>query len=97
MAHVAPDRQLVGWIDDYLDYLEREWRRLPAIARAWSTWDDDERLDFVVEWPIREDRLQQLQQWSNRGAFTRTQHDRHDDLVRLVEEYRPLLRDLLQT
>ena len=58
MAQVAPDPQLQAKIDRYyLDYLVREWQRVPKIAEQWDGWQDHEQLNFVVEWPIREDRL----------------------------------------
>ena len=95
MAQVARTDRVEERINSYLAYLERKWRRVPDLARMWNDWDDDERLDFVVEWPIREDRLGQLQQWAAKGALTPGQHERYDGVLTLVAEYRPTMERLL--
>src|SRR5437763_1840659 len=69
MARVTPILTAQQRVDPYLDYLFREWRQVPQIAREWDEWGDHEQLDFVVEWPIREDRLHQLRQWHEQGLL----------------------------
>jgi hypothetical protein len=49
-----------------------------------------------MEWPIREDRLRQLQQWAKQGVLTPTQRTRYEALLQLVTEHRSLLEQLLQ-
>lgn len=96
MAQVVHEQQLVEWIDDYLAYLEREWRSVPEVAREWDTWEDHEQLDFVVEWPIREDRLGQLRRWAEQGVLTPSQWAQYERLLKLVAKHRPALERLLQ-
>ena len=94
---VAPDPQLRARVDRYyLDYLFREWQWVPQIAQHWDSWQDHEQLNFVVEWPIREDCLGELQQWAEHGALTPEQGGRYGDLMRLVAEHRPTLERLLE-
>lgn len=82
-------------MDDYLVYLKGEWDAVPAIAAEWDEWEDHEQLDFAIEWPIREDRLHQLQQWTNEGLLTPAQRDRFEELLALVNTRRPLIERLL--
>lgn len=49
MAQVVQDPKTKAWIDDDLDYLLREWRALPGVAREWDDWEELDRLVFVVE------------------------------------------------
>ena len=88
--HTARER-----IDPYLDYLFAEWQALPEVATEWPEWEDLDQLDFVVEWPIREDRLHQLQGWAAQGLLTPEQQARYDELLQLIACYRPLLDGIL--
>lgn len=95
MAQVTHIRTAQERIDPYLDYLFREWNSVPGLAGEWEAWEELDRLDFVLEWPIREDRLGQLEQWAAEGLLTPAQRARYDELLRLVERNRPILNDLL--
>lgn len=68
---VPPGSPLGVRIDGYLTYLWDEWEEVPHLAQEWDEWDELSRLSFVVDWPIREDRLQQLQQWAGQTASPR--------------------------
>jgi hypothetical protein len=94
MAHaVAPD--LASTIDHYLDYLAAEWGGIAEVVAEWATWDEREQLDFVLEWPIREDRLRQVQHWVADGVLTDRQRRALSDLERLIAGWRPALEQLL--
>ena len=95
MAQVRHRSKIQEQADDYLTYLIREWQAVPRLATEWTSWDDLDQLDFVVEWPIREDRLQQLQQWAEQNFLTSAQCTRYEELLRLVAQYRPTLERLL--
>ena len=95
MAPVTRTVQEQALIDDYLDYLTAEWAAIPALAEEWDSWDGLSQLSFVVDWPIREDRLGMLQHWAEQGLLTAAQRARYDELQRLVARYRPLLEQLL--
>ena len=92
VAHILTPRER---IDPYLDYLFREWEDIPGLAEEWVEWEDHDRLDFVAEWPIREDHFYQLQQWAAQGMFTPEQQARYDELLQLIARHRPLLDRLL--
>ncbi len=95
MAEVAQNAKLSEWIEDFLDYLFREWGGIPDLAAEWDEWDEDSRTDFALDWPICEDRLQQLQGWAEQGLMTPAQQARHEELLKLVAEQRPTLETLL--
>jgi len=95
MAQIAQETTLRARIDHYLAYLTDEWAAIPDLAAEWADWEDHERLDFEVEWPLREDRLRQLRQWSTKGLLTAEQQTRYAGLQGLIERYRSVLERLL--
>jgi hypothetical protein len=82
-------------IDQYLDYLVRQWEGIPALADEWDEWDEHSRLIFALDWPICEDRLGQLEAWVGQGLLTPTQQARYDLLLTLIVQHRPTLEQLL--
>ncbi len=93
MAQVAYDTQTR--ITRFLEYLIREWQNLPNVAQQWNTWEEDERLDFVLEWPLRTDRLQEIETYDKQGLLTPAQSERYKTLQSLIAAYSPLLKQLL--
>ena len=59
MAAVERDHDAEERIDSFLDYLLAEWAAVPDLAAEWESWSAADRADFALDWPIREDRLQQ--------------------------------------
>ena len=83
-------------IDRYFfDTLFREWGRLPRIEAEWASWEEPDRLVFVLEWPMQEDRLQIVEGWAAEGALTPEQLVRLERLRTLVREHRPIVERLL--
>ena len=95
MASVTHPAVSAEWIDHSLEYLTNEWSTIPTIAAEWSSWDEADRLDFVLEWPLREDRLLQLRRWRDGGSLTESQRRKHVDLERLIVRHRAALDRLL--
>ena len=95
MASVTRHTELATWIDQSLDYLTGDWKAIPEIAADWDNRDELERLDFVVEWPLREDRLLQLKQWHQEGLLTPPQRERFDELRWLIQHHRATLERVL--
>lgn len=91
VTHILTSQQR---IDPYLDYLFREWESVPQLAEEWEGWEDHDRLDFFVEWPIREDHLHQLRDWNERGLLTLAQRGRYEELLGLIARHRPVLEGL---
>lgn len=81
-------------VDRHLDYLLREWQSVPRLAEEWVEWEDHDRFDFWIEWPIREGRLRDLQRWDKQGLLTATQRERYAELLGLITRYRPVLDEL---
>lgn len=96
MARLAHHSAVSSDVDRYhLAYLERAWRRLPDVERQWGEMQETERLDFVLEWGIKEDRLAQLDAWVAEGHLTPEQMVRYRELQVLVEKHRPIVERLL--
>ena len=95
MAQVAQDPQLQARIDRYLEYLRPDWHSIHALAAEWDEWDDLDQLVFVVEWPMREDKLHQLGVWFEQGLFTPEQRARYEGLLRLIARHRATLEYLI--
>ncbi len=95
MAAVARDQQLNARMDAFLEYCLREWESLPQVASEWEAWGSLERLEFVMEWPLREDRLGQLREHARQGHLTASQRRQFKRLQQLVAEHEPRLECLL--
>ena len=91
----APDERQ-GWIDEDLAYLTHEWAALPDLAGEWEGLGQAERLDFVLEWPLREERLRDLRRWAEIDWFTPEQRRCYDELLDLIARHRPILARLLR-
>ena len=95
MASLAQQVELAPRIEHALDYLIREWEAIPEVVSTWDTWDELDRLDFVIEWPIREVQLKQLRQWQGEGQFSAEQLKRFGDLELLIARHRAAVERLL--
>ena len=95
MASLAQQVDLAPRIEHALDYLLREWEAIPEVVSTWKTWDELDRLDFVIEWPIREMQLKQLRQWQDEGQLSSHQRQRFAELERLIQEHRAAVDRLL--
>ena len=95
MAQVRRTSDLGEWVESYLTYLLREWEAVPEVAAEWDDWEEHERLDFVLEWPIREDRWLELKRWASQGQLTPVQCARYDALSALIARHRPIIDRLL--
>ncbi|HUX88942.1 MAG TPA: hypothetical protein VMW65_18205, partial [Chloroflexota bacterium] len=64
MAQVARDSELQNRIEEFLTYLTNEWEAIPTIVSEWDSWDEHSRMAFVLDWPIREDRLAEIERYA---------------------------------
>ncbi len=79
-----------------LSWLEEEWRdRVPEYAEAWERWTEDEKLVFVSEATIRDDRLHQAREWRRQRLLSPAQAKKLQCIEELVAKNRPLLQPLL--
>ena len=95
MASVGKQTDLASWIDKSLESLTGQWSAIPRIVSDWDKWDELERLDFVIEWPLTEDRLRQLERWRAEGMLSTDQRQRFADLEVLIEHNRAALKRLI--
>ena len=73
-----------------------EWMAIPEVVATWETRDELDRLDFVIEWPIREFRLKDLRQWNEEGQLSAQQCRQFEVLERLIQERRAAVDRLLE-
>jgi hypothetical protein len=95
MAQVAQEIRTKAWIDSDLTYLLREWQEIPEVVRQWNDWDELDRLTFVVEWPLRAERMERLEYWDGQNELTTDQRERYRELRTLIARYRSDLEQLL--
>jgi len=80
--------------DDFLSYLDEEWAAIPSVAASWESWSPEDRYDFWVEWPIREERLDELERLRCEGQLTPSQGKHLAELRLLIATHRPVLEQL---
>jgi hypothetical protein len=90
MAQVAQITPLAKRINHALDVALGEWSGVPELAKVWPNWDEHSQFSFVMDWPVSEDRLQQLAHWSDQELLSPRQLSRYTELLGLVERYRPV-------
>jgi hypothetical protein len=95
MAIVASPTEVTRWIDNYVSYLTDALNDLIEIEQEWDDWDELSRLTYVVEWPIKQDRLMQLERWASQSLLSEEQSGRYSTLLNLLEQRRPILERLL--
>lgn len=83
-------------IDSDLDWSLDAWNELPKVAGELPFWEPFERLGYLYEWPLEEERLSELRAYARDGILGPKQADRLRELEGLVEENRPIIEDLQQ-
>ncbi len=96
MASIVQQAALATRIDHALDYLLEEWLAIPEIVSTWESWEEPDRLDFVIEWPIREIRLKLLREWNDEGQLSAQQRQQFEELERLIQRHRAAVDRLLE-
>ena len=77
-------------------YSVSEWGATLEVFAEWDDWEENCRLDFVVELPLREDQLHKLPGWRTDGLLTSIQTERFRQLEELIDRNRPALERLLE-
>ena len=81
-------------IDSTLEWSLRVWRALPETAEEIEGWAPVERLDFMYEWPLEEQRLVELQEYAEREQMTPLQQRRYRTLEEVVAQNRHIIDEL---
>jgi hypothetical protein len=80
--------------DDFLSYLAEEWAAIPSVAANWESLSPEDRYDLWLEWPIREERLDELERLRCEGRLTPSQGKRLSELRLVIAAHRPVLEEL---
>jgi hypothetical protein len=73
------------------------WKGLPEAEATIDEWDLIDQIVYIEEWPLEEERLRELAEYRAEGAMSLEQKRRHDELLSVVEQNRPIIRRLQQT
>jgi hypothetical protein len=84
-----------SWVDLKLQSLVSDWGRVPDFIASWPGWSEDQKLDFVLDWPTREDGLVQLRDAVAAGQLNEEQEQRYHQLESLVALHRSTMDRLL--
>lgn len=80
-----------------LDWSLSRWGRLPDVEAEIDEWDLIDQIDFVEEWTLEEERLQQLERHAAEGVMTPEQSTRYEELQGLVAKHGPIIRHLRES
>lgn len=83
-------------IDELIDRLLAEWKRVPDVATAFSTWDEIDQIDYLAEWQISEDDFERVAEAATAGILGQEAVRRYEHLVCLIEQHRPILDALMR-
>ena len=95
MARVETSPLTQERIQHRLAWLRAEWSSVPGYVKAWDSWTEDEKLDFVLEAGIREDYLAGALDWAQRGLLKPAQLAELREIEAIACANRPLLEPLL--
>ena len=84
-------------VDHLLKWAAAAWEELPEVEREIDGWRLEDQLVFTEEWPIEEDHLKRLAEHARAGDLTEEQCLRYQELLKLVEERRPIIERLLRS
>ena len=95
MAQVAPKHRPARLVDKDLHNLLGFWRTVPEFAAEWPEWDEDSRLDFILQWPIERETLQRVTDAVAAGHLNEHQQCKWLELSRLIEIHRATVEQML--
>ena len=95
MARVETSPLTQELIKHRLAWLRKEWEAVPGYAQQWLAWDEETKLDFVLEAGIREDYLAGARDWARRGILKPAQLAELREIEAIASANRPLLEPLL--
>lgn len=93
MAQV--DRSARSDVDHLLERAIAAWESLSEVEREIDTWDLEDQLAFVEEWPLEEGRLQRIAAHARAGTFDDAQQAEYARLLALVARNRPIVARLI--
>ena len=94
MASLNESMTFKARIEQVLTAALAEWETIESVAQDWQTWDAFSKMQYVADWPVKEDHLQQLQAWSDAGQLIPKQQERFQKLLSTVSQTRPIAERL---
>ena len=82
--------------DHVLKWAFAAWKELPEVEREIDGWDLLDQLRFTEEWQIEEDRLWRLAELDRAGDLSQAQRARYRELLKLVDERRPIIERIMR-
>ena len=95
MAHVA-DR-VHRHVELLLAHATDQWQRFPEVEREMDQWDLIDQIVSIEARPLEEQYLKMLAQYAAEGAVTPDQLVQFEELNRIVEQNRPIIRRLQES
>ena len=96
MAQVIHAHESSPIIDHVLERLLTFWRTVPEQATEWPEWDEDSRLDFILEWPIMRGAYWRMMATANAGVLNESQQSKWQELTQLIETHRATVEWMLE-
>src|SRR5262249_11922935 len=81
-------------IERDLDRSLEAWSQLPRGEAEIDDWDQLDQIALLEEWPLEEEGALRLERYASEQLLTPNQHDRYEQINRLVAENRPIIKRL---
>ncbi len=95
MAQVAHEQELSRRVDWDLERLLGFWRTVPEQAAEWMEWDEDSKLDMIIEWPIDRERLRRVVHAAEAGQLNVEQCRSWQEVQQLIARHRTTVEEML--
>jgi len=87
-------KETIRRVDHLLFVSKSQWEWLAEVEARFNDWHPDDQEAFVLEWAIEEERLENLEEYHERGAMTEEQTTRYEELKKLVAKNQPIMDHL---
>ena len=83
-------------VERMLSRVAEAWFRVPRIRETWDAMDYEERLVFLLEWPMKESDWIELTECAQAGQLSEEQQVRYTDLAALIQVLQPIIEELYE-
>jgi hypothetical protein len=92
MTTVVPE--VVGDFDYYFAYLDHRFAELEEVGQSWNDMTSQDQNEFLFDWPIVEDHLNDLRKLVARQALPAAYRASYQQLDERISRDRPILERL---
>jgi hypothetical protein len=82
-------------LDLLLDSSSDAYEELPEVAAEIKGWNDGERMGYVYDWFLVEERLKELERDATKMNSDQRRYDRLKELIKKNEEHAELIKTLV--